>query len=337
MNIILCFIFVIPVLIILATFKNDNYPDYLEYVKIFNEVRPTFVDFFKENREIHGEYGYLALNALVKYIGGDYTVVSFLMAFFSISLTIVFFYKKSDDYMFPCLIYISHTFILREMIQIRAGLACAILLYSIKYVYKRNFFSFSFICLLASSFHLAAISFFLVYFAYNWYLKTKHKVHIIIVSIILGIIIDIEFISYIVNAFFPIPGLVEYLNYGEYSSRRGLLNVVLIKNILLYLVLLKYKPFYKDNTQKLKEEEYQTWMLCLFIGIIISYVFNAFQIVAGRAASYFSIFEPLLVVILFRTSVGKINFLRWGVLLIYPIILFFSKYEMIKDYITQIF
>nr|WP_314522793.1 EpsG family protein [uncultured Lelliottia sp.] len=86
-------------------------------------------------------------------------VTSFLLlyAFLSISTKIILFNKLSSYPYLTILLYISTYFILHDMNQIRIGLACAILLWSLPNIIKRNPTFFFLKVLLATLFHYSAI------------------------------------------------------------------------------------------------------------------------------------------------------------------------------------
>ncbi|HDS8123413.1 TPA: EpsG family protein, partial [Enterobacter hormaechei subsp. steigerwaltii] len=95
----------------------------------------------------------------------DNNVTSFLLlyAFISISIKIITFKKLSSSPILTVILYVSTYFILHDMNQIRIGLACAIILWSLKDVIERNKSAFLIKIIIAILFHYSAIIALVIY------------------------------------------------------------------------------------------------------------------------------------------------------------------------------
>ncbi|EPV3226975.1 TPA: O75 family O-antigen polymerase, partial [Escherichia coli] len=123
--------FFLVVLMVLISGLRMNDSDYIEYRKMYNEV-PILCDFSLASiRDIHGEVGYLFLSSIFKTLCLPFQLFLFFIAFLSLLLTYFSFRKISLIPILSLVFYLSHAFIVRDLIQIRAGLAVSISLYSI--------------------------------------------------------------------------------------------------------------------------------------------------------------------------------------------------------------
>src|SRR5699024_4808748 len=96
-------------------------------------------------------------------IFNGYYFVFIVFALISVSLKYNIIKKSSPFLLLSVLVYYSNTFILQDLTQIRAGVAGAIVLYSVlQYAKNKNIISFVMLILLASTFHITALLFFIV-------------------------------------------------------------------------------------------------------------------------------------------------------------------------------
>ncbi|TDQ09910.1 EpsG family protein [Pedobacter metabolipauper] len=297
--------------------------DYLNYIEIYDLVAKLFVDF--DAALVHGEPGYLMLNRIFKTMGIGVTGVFLFMAFCSVGLSLNFFRKYTPYFLIALLIYFSHVFLLRDMVQIRAGLAASISLYALTYVEKRRFWPFIIIILLAASFHGAVLVMILVYVAYPYSIRHPLVIKILVITgFLAGLILKASLLEYLITNVFNVPALVLYLAEPEYFASLGLLNIVLLKNVILILFLIYYKDVIAEHVP-----HFQVYLLSLAIGIFWLSTFNNFAILAARVATYLSNVEHILLPALFFTKINK--FLLWGIVVLYCIVMFASKFSTFAD------
>jgi hypothetical protein len=302
--------------------------DYFAYLDIYDSVSVLFTDF--DTSQVHGEPGYLFLNQLLKTLGIGPTGVFIVMAFSSVALALNFFRKYTPFFLIAALLYFSHVYLLRDMMQIRAGLAASISLYALRYIDERRIWRFSVIVGLASTMHSGVLLLFLAYITYPYYRKHPSFVKYIIPSgFFIGLILKANLIEFIITTFFNIPAVAIYLADPEYFTSLGLFNIVLLKNIILILFLF----YYKDELIK-NVPYFEVYVLCLGLGIFWLSAFNNFAILAARLATYFANVEHILLPSLFFTKINK--FLLWGIVVVYCLIMFVSKFE-IFDHLSFLF
>src|SRR5215217_1416541 len=220
--------------------------DYFSYLDIYESTTRLFTDF--DATEIHGEPGYLLLNRVCKTLSLGLTGVFLIMSFSSVALCLNFFRKNTPYFLLALLIYFSHVFMLRDMMQVRAGLAASISLYALQYIGKRKFLPFILIILLAASMHTGVLILILAYLSYPLYLKYPGSVkYLVVLGFLIGLLLNAALIEYLVTNFFNLPGVSVYLADPEYFASLGLLNLVLIKNVILLGFIIYFRPHIKDH------------------------------------------------------------------------------------------
>lgn len=297
--------------------------DYLSYLDIYNSAPGLFSEF--DPNGVHGEPGYLLLNRLCKSLHLGSVGVFLIMAFSSVALSLNFFRKYSPYFLVALLIYFSHVFMLRDMMQIRAGLAASISLYALPYIGKRKIIPFLTILLAGASMHVGVLILALAYISYPFYLRHPNSIkYLVILGFIIGVLFNASLIEYVISNFFNIPAVSIYLADPEYFSSLGLFNLVLIKNLILLGFVIYYKSQIKDHVPY-----FDVFILCLALGVFWLSAFNNFAILAARLATYFANVEHILLPALFFTKINR--FLLWSIVVAYCIIMFIAKFSIFDE------
>jgi hypothetical protein len=305
----------------MISLRNDV-SDFSEYVDMFNDT-PYLNEFSLTNiKNIHGEFGYLFLNSIIKTLGFGERFFFWVVGFLSVSLTLHYYIKKSPYFIISLLIYFSHTFLLRDMIQIRSGLAASVSLYGIKYIEERKLWKFSSIIIIAGLIHSAALILFFAYFIHGFINeKSKRQFFMIGFSLILGLVFTQPILEIIFKSLIPNSSIViNYLVNTQYFRSLGLLNPVLIKNILLAVLMIKYTDKYKN-----KIPYYSSICTLSILSVFWLAAFNNFSIIAARLATFFSIAEPIIIAVLLSGLKKYNKLLMWLVIILYSIIMILEK------------
>lgn len=235
------------------------------------------------------DVAYVYCNSLVKLVGLPFEALVFFVALTAVTLNALFFWRHSRFSAIALTVYFSHAFLVKEMVQIRAGLASAIVLWAFHYwaiSRKRTGIA---LMIAAVLMHLAAIIVIVPLLLFHFKIEAKPKY---VLVTILGAIV----IGYNLNSSVPIFGLLDRLGQyqdSEYSVSGGIFsNVVTIKQLAILTVsclLMKTggEPF---DAPILK--------LCLtsyWISTLWMIVFNQFQILGQRGAAFLWMGEPLIV------------------------------------------
>lgn len=316
------YLFVGILLICIASLRYGD-RDYEEYIQIYEKLSPLFKASKYEN--VHGEPGYLLLNRFCKLIGIGHLGVFFLMAFSSVALSLNFFRKNTKYFFIALLIYFCHVFLLRDMLQIRAGLAASIGLYTLSYISERKFLKFSLILFLAATFHSGVAILLLVYLLYPLVIKEDKRIlYLSFIGYVLGFILTASLLERFFVDILYIEAISYYTLDSEYFRSLGLLNPVLLKNTLLLCVIFFYR-----NDLRQKVRYFDVFIVSLSFSVFWLAAFNEFAILAARLATFLSNTEQLLIPSLFYTKINK--FFLWIVIVAYCIYLFISKFETFEN------
>jgi hypothetical protein len=215
------------------------------------------------------------------------------MALLSTTLNIKAFYKFTP-YLSACiLLYFVHNFALKEMIQIRAGLAGAMSLYSIVLLYKEQYKRTLILWVFAMTIHMSSIIWVVVYLLY--YFKPSKKViaFAIITSLIVGSVYPFGQIIKSITNIGDISERVEaYVAYGDsgFAASIGIwTNVNTIKSLIICFGLLIY---YDRLSRAFKY--FQPLFLAYSVGLCWLLCFNDFAIIGARMSNMAMCGEPIL-------------------------------------------
>lgn len=310
------------VLVFFITFRF-NVPDYDSYVDMFREV--TFSFNTSANSDIHGEFGYLFFNALIKLLGGNPIVLFAVVGSLSILFTAIFYRKYTGYFLIALLGYFSHIFLLREMIQIRSGLAITITMFAIPYVQQRKLLKFLGVILVAASFHMICLLFVAIYFLYPVLQKPKYQIMVIVAGLVLGLTFNLSIIETILTFFNAPPIVIGYLYDEQYNFSLGLLNPMLLKNLVVITVLIKQREFFIKNVK-----HFNVLLVSYIIGTFWLSAFSSFAIFSARIATMFSNVEHVLLPSLLLLN--KYKLLIYVMIILFCIFSFFSKWNMLSGW-----
>jgi len=293
-------------LIQLAGFRSEQVGrDYIVYRDYF-ELAPNLIGshFHKEwlSTLPNVDIGYVYLNSFFKFLGLQFEELIFFAALFSISAYTSFYYKTTKQPFIALTMYYVHTFFYREMIQLRAGMSCAILLWCFYNIGKKNYTLAIILLLTAISLHLSAI---LALIPISVFIFTKSiNLKYIIISTLLA-----SCLSFFINPnseIFSLIDRIEIYKNSEYSNAVGIMNnPVTIKQIIIllstYIVIFNKTDVPISSNFRVCFTSY--WFATLWI-----IVFNKFEILGARGASFLSVTEPLLVAETIHTVLNKISY-----------------------------
>lgn len=269
-----------------------NFPDYEAYQDYFKLLNNNILISSETDLAIvASDRGYIYINKIIGICTDNPVFLFLVMAFLSVGINLSC-YKKYTPYFFTAILfYYVHTYIGREMMQIRAGLACALCLYSIRYIVDKRPFHFLCIVILASTIHLAALVFIISYFLSLFNFKIKTLKYFVSIALLIGIFIPL---GQFLKALPYMEGLDRIQNYSEWEAYNGNLGVfsnpTVLKQLIIVVISLKFYDRLKDKVYAFNIIlTIYTFSVCWLI------VWNDFGIVAARIATFFSIGEVLLV------------------------------------------
>lgn len=282
---------VVVLLTVFATLRyNVGFQDYDAYVNAYQDVVKNGLDYSKYTTDAAiFEPGFIITYYISTFFSNNTIFGLFIIALLAVLLNLSC-YKKYTRYFFVAtLLYFVHTFALREMIQIRAGVAAALCLFSVRYIERRSLLHFCVAIMIASSFHLASIVFLSVYWVYWRKWSKKIWIRIICLSLLVGI-------------FMPLGRLLSHISIGGIGARiatytwmigsneSGIFNITFFKQFIFCIFSLLY--WQKLNS---KVPHFNIFFVCMAMSLCWLSLWNDFPIISNRVATFFSITEVLIV------------------------------------------
>ena len=308
------------VVLAIGTGFRDIYfwPDTLVYAWSFQFHTPTIFDFsFSDKPYGYSEKGFYILQIISKTLIDNVTVFFLIISVISF----YFLYKDFKQYSFFPLIglcaYIARFLIGRNFIQIRAGLAYAILLLSIKYIFEKNWKRYFLIVFIAWLFHRSCIVAVPLYFVCNWINVKKSHVYIAIaISFLVGFWGQ-DFIHTLVE------DNASDLNVGErYTDAGGETKQIVglgMRNPMIYFqcfILLAY-TLLEERLAPLNKYYYIIRNAYLYSTIILI-CFCSYKVLSARTSSMYATLEFVIIpslIFMFNKKNRLLAFAITGILL----------------------
>ena len=200
-------------------------------------------------------------------------------------------------------LYFTGYFLRFDMGILRQSIALAIVMYSIKFIEKRNLRIFIIVILISTLFHSTAIIFLIAYPLANKNYSIKK------IYVILAISMILSFTS-IGNFVYELIGILNNSILGEklvaYSQdvrfSYHLIDINMLKRGVFLLIFTKViKDKYPDN------KRYNIYLNIYLIGVCIYYIFKSVAIISDRGSVYFNFIEILLFPIILKSYKGIIT------------------------------
>lgn len=144
------FVFIYALILFIAGFKYASI-DYFGYQDLFDEADFSYFGFpfYTATFGTTGmEFVWASFSSLFNLIGLPFTAWVFFVAFISVSIKFYYYKKLTPYFLLAVVVYISMSFV-KDIGQLRNGLAGALLLFSIYPIIERKLIKFLFVILLA--------------------------------------------------------------------------------------------------------------------------------------------------------------------------------------------
>lgn len=275
---------------LIAGLRSLDWPDTGVYAYSFIETPGLFDITSEDSPKGFNEKGFWAIGILTKTFTDNYQIYFCVVSL----ITIFFLYKGLQQYsLYPLIglcVYVARFYCGRNFMQIRAGVAYAILLLGVKYIQEKDWKRYFLVVFVAYLFHHSAIIAIPLYFFCNW-IKIKPKI------IVGGLVI-----AWIIGAFFQgvihnfIEDNAEDLNIGArytqaggegaMTESAGILNPMIYFQIFL---LLAYTFLEKRIAPMTKY--YYAIRSSYFYSTLILIVFCSYKVLSGRTSTVFATME----------------------------------------------
>lgn len=247
------------------------------------------------------EPGYVFLGAVVKVFTLDYIYLFLVVSFFSVGLSSYNYYKYSRYIFLTLTLFFVHTYLYRDMNQIRSAVAAAIGLFTISQIHNRQHIRVYFTLGLAALFHMASVVLVVAYFLSFLNITRKRVIAAYFFALSLGLI----GFSQVVYSFLPRVGILEkkiqsYTESEKFTDSISMFDLTNIKNSAILFVLV----FFWNRLVRVVAH-FQVMVLFYLLAVGIRIAFWDLGVLAARTSTFFAIVEVILVpyfVLIFRSK-----------------------------------
>lgn len=294
-------------LIVFAGLRGNVEPDYLNYLDIFKNAQMGI--------NVNVEPAFFYFNRLLNYFGMDFQWVIFLMALFSITLKLNFFFKNSPNFAFSILIYYCSMFFLYDFIAVRQALAMAIFMISIPFLIERKLFHYLLLIIIASMIHLSALVLIPLYFFLHYsYNKVLFYLVLIITTLISVFKVDIQLVS-ILLGYLSLPDFAS--NKLDVYAQEDVFAALSFRQLFLGFI---FVFFLSRNDNKI----IQVLLNVYILGIVIGTLFNEIPQMSFRLKAYFLWTESILVVFYIHKIFKSHYFLKFLIYFVLAVLYIYS-------------
>lgn len=315
------------ILFIIAAFRGNIGKDYESYIDSFHLVQlPT--EYFTN----YAQWGffepfYYFIPAIIKLVNPPFfeIIIFSIFACIGISANLLGIYKLSTFKTLSVVHYFSFFFLLHEMTQVRAGIACGLMLLCIYFYYHKRYFLYIFCFLTAFAFHYTSILILIILFLKKDVFRLKLNLAILVFAVIaaafkLNVMNEILFQ---VNLPF-----IQKLSSGltsltEEENKINVFNIPFLLNITLTIWLfINHKIIYTFN-------KYAYLLLKVqLISIVCFGLFTSIAVIAFRLYEFFGIVNVITVTYIIYTLRNK--YLGYFIIIIYSLLLLILTLHITK-------
>ena len=267
------------------------------YVMAFQDLTPTISDFFTTKQiGLYSERGFFFLSSVIKTFTDSYVtyfLIIALLGFYFIGNGL----KKYS--IFPLIglcVYISRFVFGRHFIQIRSGLAIAVLFWGLQYFTKKDWKRCAILIAVATLLHRSALLAIPVFLMGYLKIKKKHIVWGLVISLILAGFFPDFILQYVQDAGEDI-NISSYTDisdtYGKNRKGLGLANPMVYYQMAILLAF----TFAEKRLRRLTPH-YDTLRNGYFFSTVLLIVLGIFRVLSGRTSTVFATYEILMVPLL---------------------------------------
>lgn len=297
----ICIIFTAIPLVFISAFRENIGTDYVNYLRIFNNIKGMsgYFDFYGFTE---AEPLYYLLNKVIIWLKWDPQWIFIITSIFYVFIVVYVCYDASPYPLFSVFLLVGTTAYFEQFNTMRQHLGCVILLLALLYVFQRNFRKFFLLVLIAGMFHFTCLLFLPVYFLTKIRIKPKRIIIIIIASLLLQ-----NLIVEIVYFFLKNTQYAVYIK-NQVESGTGVVGIIL--QILIFGIM---TICYKD------EDKYKILYVLEAICLMLTFMLGTVPLM-GRARWVF--YYPTVIIGLpYAISNIKLSYMRF-IVKIFLIILF---------------
>lgn len=272
--------------------RSMEWPDTTIYADSF-KYTPTIPEYSVSDTPFgYGEVGFYFLASLIRTFTSNCTLYFIVIS----GITFIFLYKSFRRYsIYPLVglcVYIARFFLSRNMMQIRAALAIAVIVYALRYVAERNFKKYFIYIVIGSLLHYSILS----ALPFYWLNKIRYskKTMFLIISITFTVS---AFLSPLVTntiSTFIEGDMTMYYGYVKegsgYSTGKGLSNpMIYYQSVVLFIYT------FRERTLKNLVPYYYTIRNGYLYSTVILILLSPFLVLSGRLSTIFATLEIFII------------------------------------------
>jgi hypothetical protein len=288
-------IFYLPLICALVIFSAPHMgPDFYSYTEIYGSLPPPsyLIGNIEVLKEFHGEPLFLIIGSIFSIFTTKYIYYQF----FIITLIIIIrvnFLRNLSPYFYIAICWYISAFLYYDITAIRAGLASSIALFGLILYSKKQYIYYGLIVIVASLFHTAAISAFLLPLAHLIVRKKYVFFSTVSLIIIVGFFgigkLASSLIGFLDLDFKIATNITDYSTGYLATSAAGIMRGTVFKSLILLLIFYwKGSRFLSENTNN-----------CIVSGYLIGFFFliamNDVPIISDRIFNFWGILECIMV------------------------------------------
>lgn len=234
---------------------------------------------------------YVIYGSFIKLFTNDYTFLFMGVAFLSVSFAVQNYYRYSHYVFLTLLLFFVHTYLYRDINQMRSAVAAAIGLFLIAQIHNRQHIKVWLTLCLASLFHMASFVLIVAYIFSFFKVTKKRVIAVYFFALLLGGV----GVSQTVLPFVPGGGIwTEKLrNYTEnvnYVNAVTLFDITNIKNSAIFFVII----FFWNRLERVVPH-FTTFVLFYLLAVGVRIAFWDLGVLAARTSTFFAIVEVILI------------------------------------------
>lgn len=298
--------------------------DYGNYTTIFNSVN-SFSDV--TDHKIDVEFSFKLMCYLIKSIGLDISSLMLLIAAIAITINISIYKKISPIFSVALIVYISNFYILKDMTQVRAGLANAFFLIALFY-FDKNKYKYFFWTFVATLAHFSFIITIPLWFVINNTKKRLIQIFAFAAASTLIAMSKLPIAEIILKYSLAISPKIQYYILALKDPALNAVNIfgsisllrIFISIILVYLAI---------NNKIIKPKLFLPFIQIYVLGIGFFNLLSGSAALAIRLSEILFVVEPILISLLVYTTL-KYNLSIFSRVLIFLFLIAYSATIFMK-------
>lgn len=269
---------------------RGEWPDTINYISDFLNAPSLLNLTSSDGPQSYAEYGFWLIGVVVKTLGITNEMIYLTVV---AGLSLFFLYKGLREYCAYPLIglctYLARFFMGRQLMQIRAGLAYAIIIFAVIYIYRKDWKRYFFWVFVAYLFHHSSLIAVPLYFICNWVKITKKWV---VTFLVLAFLVAIYGQNFVHNFVEDNATDLEIMSYTEQGGEANYVESLGLKNPMIYyqtLLLLLYT--FNEKRIATQDRYYYVIRTAYLYSTCTLLFFCTYKVLAGRTSTMFATFE----------------------------------------------